>query len=83
MSAITERILKGDSIRESVLSESKFKGSGNRIEFEDQLVIVYDKKGNEIYRGLEDYEPMKYEDWKFDSSIGAYRFKDFIKDCVG
>ena len=83
------RIMNGESVRkvidESCIQEKKFtKGSGKRINFEDDLVIVYDAKTGEVlYKGLEDYEDMKDEDWKWDDSIGAYRFGDFIKDCVG
>ena len=32
-----------------------------RVNFDDDLVIVYDEDDREIYRGLEDYEPMKDE----------------------
>lgn len=58
------------------------KGTGKHIEYEDDLVRVYDKSGTEIYSGLEDYEPMKDENWHFDKSLGAYRFEDYIKVCV-
>ena len=75
-------ILNGKPVRQ-VLEAEQFKGSGKRIDYDDDLVIVYDKDGNVVYKGLEDYEPMKDEDWKFDSSIGAYRLGDYIKDLVG
>ena len=62
----------------------KGKGSGKFLNFDDDLVIVYDANtGDVLYKGLEDYEEMKDEDWRFDKSIGAYRFKDFIKEVVG
>jgi len=65
------------------ISEKKeFKGSGKRIDFDDDLVVVYDKDMNVVYKGLEDYEDLKDEDWKFDPSIGAYRFGEFIKNCL-
>lgn len=57
------------------------KGKG-RINYEDDLVVVYDKKGNIIYKGLEDYEPYKREDWRWDESIKGYRFEDMVKICV-
>ena len=34
-----------------------------RIDFEDDIVIVFED-GNQIYKGIEDYEPMKDADWK-------------------
>ena len=40
---------------------------GKKIEFEDDLVIVK-CNGREIYKGIEDYEPMKDEDWTWDGS---------------
>ena len=53
---------------------------GKRIEFEDDIVIVYAdvdiSHGREIYRGLEDYEPMKDVRWSWDSGNGCYRFRD-------
>ena len=38
--------------------------AGDRIEFEDDLVAVFDGK-TEVYRGMEDYEPCKREAWRF------------------
>jgi len=65
------------------LREAKaIKGTGKRIDYEDDLVVVYDANGNEIYKGLEDYEPMKYEDWEFDNSLGAYRLDGYVKVCL-
>lgn len=42
------------------------------IEYEDDLVIVYDERGKVIYKGIDDYDPMKYENWKYDRSLKAY-----------
>lgn len=39
--------------------------AGDRIEFEDDLVVVVDKDGAHIYRGMEDDEPYKREPWRF------------------
>lgn len=64
------------------MEAKEFKGSGKRINFDDDLVIIYDKDMNVVYKGLEDYDPMKDEDWKWDASIGAYRFGDYIQNCV-
>ena len=53
-----------------------------RIDYEDDLVIVYDESGKQIYKGIEDYEPMKDEPWKWDSSEQVYKFKKYIKVCL-
>lgn len=54
---------------------------GKRINCEDDLVIVYD--GNEvIYKGLEDYEPMKYESWKWDEKEKNYKLDVYTKVCI-
>lgn len=56
--------------------------SGKKIEFEDDLVIVYNKLGSVIYKGMEDYEPMRYEDWKWEADKGYYTLNDeYIKVC--
>ena len=59
-----------------------------RLEVEDDLVIVF-KDDSEIYKGIEDYEPMKDENWRYDNSIQAYRLEDsrtdghtYIKICL-
>ena len=43
-----------------------------QIEFEDDIVIVYDESGKEIYKGAEDYEIMKDEPWKWSSKEKSY-----------
>lgn len=53
-----------------------------RINFDDDLVIVYDEEDNEIYRGLEDYEPMKDENWKWDNSSNSYLLDKYRKICL-
>lgn len=59
-----------------------------RIEVEDDIVMVF-KDGKEIYTGMEDYEPMKDEDWRWDESKKAYTLNDprtngqeYIKICL-
>ena len=52
-----------------------------RIDFEDDLVIVFED-GNQIYKGIEDYEPMKDADWKWDNNIKAYVLDNYIKICL-
>lgn len=53
------------------------------IEYEDDLVIVYNKEGKEVYKGIEDYEPMKDDNWRWDESIKGYRLEGYVKICVG
>ena len=53
-----------------------------RIDFDDDLVIVFDKNDSQIYKGIEDYEPMKDEDWKWDPSENVYRLNKYIKICL-
>lgn len=59
-----------------------------RLETEDDLVIVF-RDDSEIYRGEDDYEPMRDENWKWDNSIQAYKLEDsrteghaYIKICL-
>lgn len=59
-----------------------------RIEYEDDIVIVF-VDDRQTYKGIEDYEPMKDENWKWDSSIQAYTLDDprtngqtYIKICL-
>ena len=59
-----------------------------RIETEDDLVLVF-RDDSEIYRGEEDYEPMKDENWRWDNSLQAYTLDDprtegstYIKICL-
>ena len=54
-----------------------------RIDFDDDLVIVFDGNESQIYKGIEDYEPMKDEDWKWDPSENVYRLDKYIKICLG
>ena len=53
-----------------------------QIDFEDDLVIVYDENETQIYKGIEDYEPMKDENWQWDPSENVYRFDKYIKICL-
>ena len=52
-----------------------------RIDFEDDIVIVFEGD-NQIYKGIEDYEPMKDADWKWDNNIKAYVLDNYIKICL-
>ena len=53
-----------------------------KIDFEDDLVIVYDENETQIYKGIEDYEPMKNENWQWDNSEKVYKYGDYIKICL-
>ena len=53
---------------------------GSRINYDDDSVVVY-KNGKEVYSGIEDYEPMKREDWTWDNFRGCYTHGDYIKVC--
>lgn len=61
-----------------IVLPKSFKPS-DRINYEDDLVQVYEisESNDEIYLGIEDYEPMKDEDWKFCRDIGVYYFIDY------
>jgi hypothetical protein len=92
-SEAVDEILNDTPIDEAVKKATKIKkGSGNKIECEDDLVVVYDAEtGEEVYSGTEDYEGMKDGPWKWDDSLGAYRLEadvngkhySYIKNRVG
>lgn len=53
-----------------------------RIDFDDDLVIVFDGNKSQIYKGIEDYEPMKDENWQWDNSEKVYKYGDYTKICL-
>lgn len=53
-----------------------------RIQYEDDLVIVYDEKGNVAYRGIEDYDPNKDLDWRWNAAAGHYTYLGWTKICI-
>ena len=57
--------------------------AGGRINYEDDLVVVLNAKGKKIYSGIEDYEPNKYEAWRFVTTTktgkGHYEWNGFRK----
>ena len=53
-----------------------------KIEYEDDIVVVYDKDGEIVYKGLEDYEPDKDAPWRWDEKHTCYRYGDRIKRCL-
>lgn len=52
-----------------------------KIIYENDVVFVLDKNDKEIYRGIEDYEPMKDAPWRWDKDDLVYRYKDYVKIC--
>lgn len=53
----------------------------NAINYDDDIVVVY-KNGKKIYFGEEDDEPMKREDWKFNSDFGFYWLRDYSSNSI-
>lgn len=53
----------------------------NSIDYDDDTVIVY-KNDKKIYSGEEDSEPMKREDWKFNSDFGFYWLVDYSSHSI-
>lgn len=56
-----------------------------RIEYDDDFVVVM-LGAREIYKGIEDYDPMRDESWKWDEKERAYFLKlngkTYKKMCV-
>ena len=59
--------------------------AGNRINYEDDLVIVL-HGSRVIYKGIEDYEPMKHGPWEFVQTTkdgkGHYELGKLKKYCI-
>ena len=60
--------------------------AGKQVRFEDDIVVVL--KGKEVvYRGMEDYEPMRREMWEFIETTkdgkGYYKFGKYKKYFIG
>lgn len=59
--------------------------ANKRIIYEDDLVVVMDGK-RVVYKGMEDYEPMKYEPWEFKVTTkdgkGHYELGKFKKYLI-
>ena len=53
-----------------------------KIQFDDDMVIVVDNNGKELYRGIEDYEPMKNEPWKWSCKECCYVLDNYKKYCL-
>ena len=52
------------------------------IEYDDDIVIVCNAKGEVIYKGMVDYEPLKDEDWEYDALNNVYTLGDMTKKCL-
>ena len=52
-----------------------------KINMDDDLVIVV-QNGEIIYNGIEDYEPMKDEPWKWNSKEKCYELDNYKKYCL-
>lgn len=59
------------------MKKNKFK----QIDFDDDIVVVKEN-GKIIYNGLEDYEPMKYENWKWNEKECCYVWGKYKKYCL-
>lgn len=53
-----------------------------RIQYDDDLVIVYDENGKVAYRGIEDYDPNKDLDWRYNEATGRYEYRGWTKICI-
>lgn len=57
-----------------------------KIDYEDDMVIVIRVNPNgleNVYVGLEDYEPSKNENWIWDNYLRAYICENYCKVCMG
>ena len=53
----------------------------NSIDYDDDTVIVY-KNDKKSYSCEEDSEPVKIEDWKFNSDFGFYWIVDHSSNSI-
>lgn len=55
-----------------------------RIDHDDDNVAVYEifNTESQIYSGLEDYEPMKREDWQYCKNLGMYYLIDYTSHKI-
>ena len=63
------------NLAENRVDESEIKGTG-RVDFDDDLVAVYDPSGKLEYKGIFDYCPYKDEPMQYDRKNMVYRFED-------
>ena len=53
-----------------------------RIEYEDDMVRVFNEKRETAYQGIEDYDPNKDLDWRWDETRHWYEYNGWIKVCI-
>ena len=59
-----------------------FNVPSKRIQYEDDIVRVFNEKGEEVYKGLEDYDPNKDLDWRYNENKNRYEYRGWIKVCI-
>lgn len=52
------------------------------INFDDDFVIVVNDKDEELYRGIEDDEPMNRENWQWNDKGNYYTLGKYKKYCL-
>ena len=56
---------------------------GKRINYEDDVVLVYDNKGNIVYKGIVDYCPYKDDPYTWNEAGGYYDLEQGYKmTCI-
>lgn len=53
-----------------------------RIQYDDDIVVVYDEIGKLIFKGMEEDDPYQYCDWQFDEDLGCYTCNGWKKECL-
>lgn len=58
---------------------------GKRVNFDDDVVIVYEN-GKMVYKGLQDYNPFRDDNWKWNEKEKHYTMEDgnykYIEVCL-
>lgn len=59
--------------------------SGRRVNFDDDMVVIY-RNGKLEYKGLQDYNPYRDEDWEWDDKKKHYTMRhgkdEYIMVCL-
>lgn len=58
-------------MRTSIKLPADVVGNGE-INFDDDIVAVYNEEGEVCYKGTDDYNPYRYDDWTWKSDLNAY-----------
>lgn len=57
-----------------------------KVEFDDDVVVIYDESKSIVYKGIEDYSPMVDDGWKWNSELQAYELtlynETYYKICL-